>query len=55
MPRKKKNPEEMSDREILESVFGKPVVRRIDEELQPYREPREVPMPESELPNNQSL
>jgi hypothetical protein len=33
MPRKKKDPNEMTDRELLRSVFPEVVVRRIEEEL----------------------
>jgi len=56
MPKKpKKKPSEMSDRELLRAVFPERVVRRVEEELEPLRESPEVPMPESEIPNNQSL
>lgn len=33
MPRKKKDPNEMTDRELLRSVFPEVVVRRIEEEV----------------------
>ena len=33
MPRKKKDPNEMTDRELLRSVFPEKVVRRIEEEV----------------------
>ena len=55
MPRKpKKNIEEMTDRELLRSVFPEKAVQRVEEEIG-LRNPVIKPVPDDQTPDTQSL
>jgi hypothetical protein len=46
MPRKpKRDPNELTDRELLREVFPERVAKRVEEELAPYREDDHDPKP----------
>jgi hypothetical protein len=50
MPRKRplRDPNHLSDRELLREVFPERVIKRVDEELSPYRDDDDKPQTPTE-------